>query len=508
MADQPKTIDGFKVPALPSRLTKPQFPALSYAEPSNSGYPQHDYTLEVIKNGAQAEFHEIPGTKSYVTFGRLPVCDYPMDHESVSRYHAVLQFFDDGSAGIVDLGSSHGTFINKQRTAVWAPVQVRTGDQIRFGMSSRIWILGSSHTEEDAVESEQVPEKQQQRQQQQKIADGAGKHSDPVQRLRKFLRKTVDTDEYTWEVTADDVTQQNTAAISLELTDADGDKIAATARASSGPEAERQAAKQILEQLDEHGYLRRRRSAKPVEIDSDDVDEYYDHTKPAEESRHLELSEVESHQSLLHKIDLVSRDIAAAQRELAQIPEAADNNDGLDELDVYMSNLNRSEQQTSRKRISEQIARLELHRQKLDSLVKIVAPEAAPSQLSRSHDIPKVAKEPALANPASTTGEPAIDVPAITGSATDKPAINAPVITEPVADEPIADEPTAEKPVEPANGKRKRVFGPTREEMEQRSATKHAKHVNSPNSDQDTTWQPPSGQTGDGKTALNDKYGY
>ncbi|PIA13764.1 SMAD/FHA domain-containing protein, partial [Coemansia reversa NRRL 1564] len=114
---------------------------LSYEQPLNAGTPQHNYNMEVIKDGSVVESHTVARDKTYFTFGRLPICDFPMEHGSISRYHAVLQFHDDGSMTIVDLGSSHGTFINRKQITARTPSKVDIGDQIRFGASSRIWII-------------------------------------------------------------------------------------------------------------------------------------------------------------------------------------------------------------------------------------------------------------------------------------------------------------------------------------------------------------------------------
>ncbi len=51
--------------------------------------------------------------KSFLVMGRLPVCDIELEHPSVSRYHAVVQFSLADEAKLFDLGSSHGTFLNK-----------------------------------------------------------------------------------------------------------------------------------------------------------------------------------------------------------------------------------------------------------------------------------------------------------------------------------------------------------------------------------------------------------
>ncbi|KAJ1939349.1 hypothetical protein EC988_007335, partial [Linderina pennispora] len=93
------------------------------------------------------ETHAIPRTKTFFVFGRLPMCDFPMDHQSISRYHCVLQFAASNHTTLVDLGSSHGTFVNKQQIRPNTPRTLDIGDQIRFGMSTRTWCLGTTDAE-------------------------------------------------------------------------------------------------------------------------------------------------------------------------------------------------------------------------------------------------------------------------------------------------------------------------------------------------------------------------
>lgn len=83
------------------------------------GYSDH-YFLEVIKNGSVVE--KLKLLKEFNTFGRLPACDVLCEHPSLSRYHALLQYSvgsgdDKYPPGfyIYDLGSTHGSFVNKTR---------------------------------------------------------------------------------------------------------------------------------------------------------------------------------------------------------------------------------------------------------------------------------------------------------------------------------------------------------------------------------------------------------
>ncbi|KAJ2828424.1 hypothetical protein GGI24_002392, partial [Coemansia furcata] len=181
MAGEPTTGAGtFKVPALPQRKVD-EYPPLNYEAPSDASPPQHRFTMDVIKDGSFMDTFKIPLGRSYSTFGRLPICDYSMDHVSISRYHAVLQFTaDQPLPTIVDLGSSHGTFVNKQQIRSRIPQTLCIGDQIRFGASSRVWILGSS----DPIEPPLADGDKER-----KLADKSVEYrDDPVKYLKSVLR--------------------------------------------------------------------------------------------------------------------------------------------------------------------------------------------------------------------------------------------------------------------------------------------------------------------------------
>ncbi|KAF4517900.1 hypothetical protein B566_EDAN001854, partial [Ephemera danica] len=125
-----------------------EIPPLPYAEPSWGGeIAQENFGLEVLKSGVILERIGLD-TKSFYVFGRLSNCDIQMNHPSSSRYHAILQY--RGQQGseeeprgfyIYDLGSTHGTFLNKQKLKpkVFAPVKV--GHVLTIGGSSRLLIL-------------------------------------------------------------------------------------------------------------------------------------------------------------------------------------------------------------------------------------------------------------------------------------------------------------------------------------------------------------------------------
>jgi len=77
-----------------------------------------------------------------------------LDHESCSRNHAKLLLEKkSGDAElclyIIDLGSTHGTFLNKTRLDPRIDIRLDTGYQIKFGESSRIFVVVKDEPEDE-----------------------------------------------------------------------------------------------------------------------------------------------------------------------------------------------------------------------------------------------------------------------------------------------------------------------------------------------------------------------
>lgn len=67
-------------------------PELEYDQPTWSSLPTQKIFVETVKQGVILEKVALPMDKEFLTFGRLPTCYLSMEHPSVSRLHAVLQF--------------------------------------------------------------------------------------------------------------------------------------------------------------------------------------------------------------------------------------------------------------------------------------------------------------------------------------------------------------------------------------------------------------------------------
>lgn len=127
-------------------------PPVPYTEPPWGGKPPDSlpYALEILKNGAIVDTVPL-NQRSYFVVGRLPVCDVSLEHPSISRYHAVIQYRSEAgeseSVGeeegfyIHDLGSTHGTVVNKNKIPPKTYIRLRVGHVLKFGGSTRLFIL-------------------------------------------------------------------------------------------------------------------------------------------------------------------------------------------------------------------------------------------------------------------------------------------------------------------------------------------------------------------------------
>ncbi|KAJ8902223.1 hypothetical protein NDN08_006631 [Rhodosorus marinus] len=116
----------------------------SYEEPQWSGLPSAEYAFEVIKSGVIASKEIISRSdRGYVLLGRDPEqVDLVLAHPSLSRVHAAIQFRkNDPIAYLIDLNSTHGTFLNKKRVQSGKYTAMSVGDVVKFGESSRIYVL-------------------------------------------------------------------------------------------------------------------------------------------------------------------------------------------------------------------------------------------------------------------------------------------------------------------------------------------------------------------------------
>ncbi|KAF7488427.1 Nuclear inhibitor of protein phosphatase 1 [Sarcoptes scabiei] len=115
---------------------------LSYQVPKWAGIPPQGFHLDVMKDNKLVQKLMID-EKNHYLFGRnIAMTDFCIDHASCSRVHAALVYHKNLTRFfLVDLGSTHGSFIGNVRIEEHKPTQLSIDSSFHFGASTRIFVL-------------------------------------------------------------------------------------------------------------------------------------------------------------------------------------------------------------------------------------------------------------------------------------------------------------------------------------------------------------------------------
>ncbi|KAH0535511.1 nuclear inhibitor of protein phosphatase 1 [Cotesia glomerata] len=113
-----------------------------YEVPSWAGKPPVGLHLDVLKGDKLIQKLMVDEKKCYL-FGRnQQLNDFCIDHASCSRVHAALVYHKHlNRAFLVDLGSTHGTYIGSLRLEGNKPTQLPIDSTFHFGASTRYYII-------------------------------------------------------------------------------------------------------------------------------------------------------------------------------------------------------------------------------------------------------------------------------------------------------------------------------------------------------------------------------
>ena len=120
--------------------------AQCYKEPKWASLTHQPYSFEVLKGGTIINIVDL-SSRSFHVIGRLPACNIVMEHPSLSRYHAVVQYCGTSTEQhaigwyLYDLASTHGTWINKRKVKARTYYRLCVGYVVKFGGSTRLHIL-------------------------------------------------------------------------------------------------------------------------------------------------------------------------------------------------------------------------------------------------------------------------------------------------------------------------------------------------------------------------------
>ena len=71
---------------------------LQYDIPDSSANPPFEYALEVLRNGVIIDYIAL-SSRPYTVFGRSPDSDVVLEHPTISRYHAIVQYKSEFESG-------------------------------------------------------------------------------------------------------------------------------------------------------------------------------------------------------------------------------------------------------------------------------------------------------------------------------------------------------------------------------------------------------------------------
>ena len=131
--------------------------ALKYAEPAEARAPDKHWRLHVFKGAAEVgEPLRLHRQSAFLVGRDRSVADIALDHPSCSKQHAVIQFRlvalpqPPGSVApprravlpyLLDLESTNFSYLNGERVLPARYTELRAKDVLRFGESSREFVL-------------------------------------------------------------------------------------------------------------------------------------------------------------------------------------------------------------------------------------------------------------------------------------------------------------------------------------------------------------------------------
>ena len=138
---------------------------ITYAQPPEARNPKVRWRLYPFKGEEVLPTMYIHRQSAYLLGRDRRVADIPLDHPSCSKQHAVIQFRlvtvakPDGSVTrrvkpyIIDLNSGNGTMVNGKRIEPQRYVELLEKDVVKFGFSSREYVMLHEGSKDDEYHS-------------------------------------------------------------------------------------------------------------------------------------------------------------------------------------------------------------------------------------------------------------------------------------------------------------------------------------------------------------------
>ncbi|KAJ3224045.1 hypothetical protein HK099_000323 [Clydaea vesicula] len=373
-------MEEFKLPYIPTELIRQQDTLaksidLNYEEPEFSSKPIHHYSFEVLKTGTILE--ETPTfSKNFSTIGRLPICDISL-----------------GEVLLFDLNSTHGTFVNKTRIEPRKYVKIKAGDMIKFGESTRLYILKGGPLEnfeekvpitktnvsKRKIKEEEFswgfkPDAEEELEEREDLDnDTAYYKRDPKKALRNWA------DQRGQEIIvqfSEEGTKTKTYAAKLVLEVNSGEEeFFGTSHKKK--EAEVLAYLEACTKLDRLGLLRgdNNKTGQRIKGNSDDeLDSFYDRTKKSKIKDKQDDGAVQNYDSLMKNKEEILKELADISTNLNELHNNSKiiEDDEEDELEKFMQKQSKELLQSNIDSCNKRKQELELQLEKVLLLLKVV----------------------------------------------------------------------------------------------------------------------------------------
>ena len=141
---------------------------VKYSEPPEARKSKRHWRLYTFKGDDTLPTLHIHRQSAYLLGRDRRVADIPIDHPSCSKQHAALQYRlvnyrrTDGKQGrrvrlyVIDLNSANGTYVNNQRIEGQKYVELLEKDVVKFGFSTREYVLLHDKTDTSELHDDEV----------------------------------------------------------------------------------------------------------------------------------------------------------------------------------------------------------------------------------------------------------------------------------------------------------------------------------------------------------------
>ncbi|KAL0880124.1 hypothetical protein ABMA27_002608 [Loxostege sticticalis] len=139
---------------------------IKYTQPEDAKQPKRRWRFYPFKGDKALPILYIHRQSAFLIGRDKKVADIPLEHPSISKQHAALQFRatpftrPDGTQGrrvrpyIIDLDSANGTFVNNKKVEPRRYVELLERDVVKFGFSQREYVLLHENSKDDAQDDD------------------------------------------------------------------------------------------------------------------------------------------------------------------------------------------------------------------------------------------------------------------------------------------------------------------------------------------------------------------